>query len=122
MHEFDAKEIFEKIDFVESKADEINSILEEHDKLSFDDIKKISNLYASRKESIDIINKWISSDSGREFIKNNQQSWESRMKPFLDKDKRILDKLGNILNNLGDQIRQLNKQKNILIYSKGYKK
>jgi oligoendopeptidase F len=122
MQEFNAREIFAKIDYISAKADEIANILEKNDKLSFEDIKKISKLYENRKKSIGIINEFLTSDEGKEFVKNNQKEWESRISPFLKKDKKILDKLGETLNNLGDQIRQLNKQKNVLIYSKGYKK
>ncbi|MFP4527906.1 MAG: hypothetical protein ACLFQX_05095 [Candidatus Kapaibacterium sp.] len=122
MQKYSHEEIFQRIEFVRSKAKEIEQIIREKDKLSFEEIQKISNLYKSRKDSIDIITRWIESDAGKDFIAGHPEEWQSKIGPVLKNEKELLDKIQNIMNNLGDQIRQLNKQKNVLVYTKGYQK
>ena len=121
MPQYNAEQILEFVEGLYKISSLINRTLKKED-FKQDDTGKISELYNKKRDLVVYINKWVQSDTGKEFVENNKARWKQAVDPLINIEKENLKLIDAKVKGLGDDIKKLFKKKSLLIYSKKDKK
>lgn len=110
-------EILKQIDLVFEKTQRISNALNGGD-FEIDHLEEISALYEERGNVILKLKEMLESEIGKEFVAQNKSYWDEKINLIINLDSNNLELLKQRTKSTGEKLKQLQKQKNVLIYSK----
>ena len=103
---------------IEAKTKNISDYLATNKDFDIKEIQILADLYSERKKSIENLDNWNKSNEGKQFIKDNADSWDKKVSQLLKIDKQQVDKIDERVRNINKKLRNLIKHKSVLLYTK----
>lgn len=82
------------------------------------DLQKVADIYSKSLKAISFLNDFVASAEFGAYFEANSEFWNTNINILMEIDKRNLDKITELKSEAGNKVRELNKQKNLLIYKK----
>lgn len=118
MQKFNEKLIEEIVSNLEKLTNSISDLLSSDDNFSFKR-DRLNELLDERSKLINLFAQFPSEENIKKLISENFNNWAIRIQNIITKDKANLEMIESSLINLGEEIKNFNRQKSLLIYSKG---
>lgn len=97
----------------------ITELLEKAKNEKCDVSKEVKSKYLYRREILDNLNNFMQSDEGKEILINKKSAFDKVLNNLVDIDNRNVDLLKNVTQDVKVTMGKINKNKRLMIYSKG---
>lgn len=118
MQKFNEKIVEEVITNLEILTTSISDILSEKNALP-SNRERLNELLEERAKFIDIFIQFPFDEELKKFFSDNFNNWTNRITKVIEKDKANLRTIEIFLQSLSEEIKNFNRQKSLIIYSKG---
>ncbi len=102
---------------IEDITNKISTILVSTEHLNKDDLSQIENYFNERQVLFNLLDSWLISDNGIEYLKNNSTFFKNKLKFILEIDEYNIKRIRNNLDDIKEKIRNLVKNKSVLKYN-----
>ncbi|MGQ9818867.1 MAG: hypothetical protein ACUVQ1_02955 [Candidatus Kapaibacteriales bacterium] len=118
MLKFNDKIVDQVITHLETLTNSISKLLRDGGNFSF--IRdQLDYLLSEREKYVELFEQFYSDEDLKKLFSKNHNQWSSRVSRLIEQDNSNIQVIESVLKKLTEEIKNFNRQKSLMIYSKG---